>query len=353
MRHQLAAVLSAVFLGALPATASAGPVAPPQTQSGQAQADRAMAASIQDWLAEATQWSSAYTALMDARVDRLTGLMDGGNRLMDLLNARKEREARTWVQSWAVEQKAAFAADYDAYGSLPPHPPAAPPSLGSEAEELRQDYIVLRDRVGSLLIQTQTSGETYIDLVVAAASGRPNDLRALGSGTFTVMTAHLQAENVMMENVRGQAGEPNYYFTNCMLESNLAMIAWARASEQRILGKPVDLAAVANDMRAHTATARQAADDLVTSVDQTGQMLASEPGLQGTPLFANLTGALATLRRNAEVEHLIADEMDRLARAMQAGDQAGQEASTVALNRLVDQRLALYQQRQALIAGTA
>lgn len=353
MRHQLAAVVSAVFLGALPATASAGPVAPPQAQSAQSQSDQVMAATIQEWLAEATQWSSAYTALMDARVNRLTGLMDGGNRLMDLLNARKEREARTWVQSWAVEQKAAFAADYEAYGALPPHPPAAPPMLGSEAEKLRLDYVVLRDRVGSLLIQTQTSGETYIDLVVAAASGRPNDLRALGSGTFTVMAAHLQAENVMMENVRGQAGEPNYYFTNCMLESNLAMIAWARASEQRILGKPVDLAEVADTMRVHTATARQAADDLVTSVEQTGQLLASEPGLQGTPLFANLTGALETLRRNAGIEHQIADEMDRLARAMQTSDQAGQEASTLALNRLVDQRLALYQQRQALIAGTA
>lgn len=346
MRHQLAAVLSAVLLSASPAAAMA--VTPAATQE---QADQAMAASLQDWLAEVTRWSSSYTALVDARVERLTGLMSGGGRLIDLLDARKEREARAWVQTWAAEQKAAFAADYEAYAALPPHPPAVPASLsGREVEELRTDFVTLRDRVGTLLIQTRTSGEAYVDLVVAAASGRPNDLRALGSGAFTVMVAHLQAENMMMENVRGRAGEPNYYFTNCMLESNLAMIDWARAAEQRALGKPVDLAVVGGSMRAHTTAAREAATDLMTSVEQTGQILASEPGLQGTPLMATLTEALETLRQNAAVEKLIADELDRLARTMETSDQDGQETSNANLERLVGQRLALFQQRQTLIA---
>jgi hypothetical protein len=346
MRHLLAAVLSAVLFDASATTASAA-TAP----VSQVQADQAEAATIQAWLAGATQWSGRYTDLMDARVNRLTALMDGSNRLIELLNARKSREARAWVQTWATEQKAGLAADYDAYGALPPHPPAAPAAIdGAEAERLRQEFITLRDRVGTLLIQTRISGEAYIDLVVAAASGRPNDIRALGSGAFTVMAAHLQAENVMMENLRGEAGEPNYYFTSCMLESNLAMMIWARAAEQRTLGKPVDLAAAGAAMRSHTAAVRQASADLKTAVDQTEEMLASEPGLQGTPLLANLTGALATLRMNATVEGQIADALDRLAAAMEASDQAGQEAGTANLKNLVDRRMALFQQRQALIA---
>lgn len=345
MRSCLAAAFSVALLLGSPAAAVAEPPA---------RQDQAMAAVAQDWLAEATRWGSAYTALMDARVNRLTGLMDGSTHLMNLLDARKQREARTWVQAWAIEQKAAFAADYDAYAALPPHPPELPAAIGgTEAEELRQGFVTMRDRVGTLLIQTRTSGEVYIDLVVAAASGRPNDLRALGSGTFTVMAAHLQAENVMMENVRGQAGEPNYYFTNCMLESNLAMMDWAHAAEQRALGKPVDLGATGNSMRAHTTTARQEAADLETSVAQTRQMLMSEPSLQGTPLLTTLLGALDTLRMNAGVERQIADEMDRLAHALEASDQAGQEASTANLTRLIDQRLALFQQRQAMLAGAA
>lgn len=345
MRNHIVVAFSAVLLLAVPAVALAG--------APQAQTDQAVAATAQDWLAESTRWGSAYTGLMDARVNRLTGLMDGSARLMDFLDARKEREARAWVQAWAIEQKAAFSADYDAYSALPPHPPELPAAVGGrEAEELRRDFITMRDRVGTLLIQTRDSGEAYIDLVVAAASGRPNDLRALGSGTFTVMAAHLQAENVMMENVRGQAGEPNFYFTNCMLESNLAMVDWARAAEQRALGKPVDLAATGSSMRGHSDAARQAAADLVTSIEQTRQALASEPGLRGTPLLATLNAALETLKQNAGVERLVADEMDRLAGAMETSDQAGQEASTANLTRLIDQRMALFQQRQALIAGT-
>lgn len=345
MRSLLAAAFSAVLLIASPAGAA---TAAPQDPS-----DQAMAATAQDWLAESTRWGAAYTELMDARVNRLTGLMDGSTRLMELLEAGKEREARAWVQAWAAEQKAGFAADYDAYAALPPHPPELPASIGgSEAIELRQEFVVMRDRVGTLLIQTRTSGEAYINLIVAAASGRPNDLQALGSGTFTVMLAHLQAENVMMQNVRGPAGEPNYYFTNCMLEANLAMMGWARTAEQRALGKPVDTAAAANAMRSHAAAARQAAADLVTSIETTGQMLATEPTLQGTPLLTTLFGALETLRLNAAVERQVADEMDRLARAMETSDQAGQEASTANLSRLIDQRMALFEQRQALIAGT-
>jgi uncharacterized protein YdcH (DUF465 family) len=56
---------------------------------------------------------------------------------------------------------------------------------------------------------------------------------------------------------------------------------------------------------------------------------------------------------NAGVERQIADEMDRLAHALEASDQAGQEASTANLTRLIDQRLALFQQRQAMLAGAA
>lgn len=336
----------AALLLAMPAAAA------PAATTGASQ--EAAAASFQDWMRDITLWNGQYTALLHARITRFEGLLSGAEQLSNLLSTGKQRQARGWAETWAAGQKSGFAADYDAFTALPPHPPAVPAMFANEpmAVEMASKMENVRDRVGVLLMQTQQSGERYIDLVVAASSGRPNDLQALGSGTFTVMATHLQAENLLMENTRGKVGEPNFYYATAMLESNSAMVDWALANEQRMLGKEVDLAAVASSMRGHSGAAHQASEDLVVAADQAGRTVNTEPGLRGTPLLVSLNAVLDNLREAAGVEGQVADAMGRLATALEQSSDAGQQAVTEDVSRLIDQRLALFSQRQALLSGS-
>lgn len=321
---------------------------PPAVQSIEVQA-----ADMQDWLGRSGVWSAPYTAMIDQRTNRLMALGQGKDHVLNLLNAGKNREARSWAERWAAEQRAGMAAEYEAFSGLPPTPPPLPATIAMDPalQESARNLVELRDRIGTLLRQTQASGETYIDLVVAASSGRQRDLAALEGGHYTVLKAHLEAEILMLTATRGAVGEPNYYFSNAMIEANNAAIAWLELNRAIILGQPFDRAATVRRIREHAALSREAADDMTLSTTRTKQMLDNEPDLVGTPLYQALMPMVESLYRSAELERQIADQNVALAAATEANDVTAQNAVVAKAEVLVNERAAEFSRRQVMLAA--
>lgn len=333
-------------LGAPGAAFAAEPPARVQTLDAQA-------AAIQEWLGQGAAWAAPYTALVSERTNRLMALLRGGEQVVTLLNAGKRREARAWAERWAAEQRAGFAAEYDAFSSLPPTPPALPPSIAADAYMIETAAALpeLRDRAGTMLRQTQTSAETYVDLVVAAASGRAADLSALDGGGFTVMLAHLEAETLMLESTKGPAGEPNYYFSGAMIEANNVTQAWLEHNHAVVMGRPIDRAATVRRMRAHATLAREAADDLTLTTTRTRQMIENEPDVRATPLYVAIMPVFDSLLRSADVERELADQNMALATATEANDASAQTLIAAKIEAVVDRRVTEFTRRQTLLAA--
>lgn len=342
------AALAAMMLFAVTPAAAVAAEPPVAVQSIDAQV-----ADMQDWLGRSAAWSAPYTAMIGQRTDRLVALGQGKDQVLNLLGAGKTREARSWAERWAAEQRAGMAAEYEAFGRLPPSPPPLPATIAMDPSlrESAQNLTELRDRIGTLLRQTQTSGETYIDLVVAASSGRARDLAALDGGHYTVMQAHLEAEILMLASTRGPVGEPNYYFSNAMIEANNAAIVWLDLNRSIVLGEPFDRAATVRRIREHAALAREAADDMTLSTTRTKQMLDNEPDLVGTPLYQALMPMVESLYRSAELERQIADQNVALAAATEANDVTAQNAVVAKAEILVEERAAEFSRRQVMLAA--
>lgn len=311
------------------------------------------AADMKDWLGRSGAWSALYTALIDRRTERLTALIEGKDQVVSLLNAGKNREARAWAERWAAEQRAGMAAEYDDFGRLTPTPPALPQTIAADPSlrEAAQNLVTLRDRIGTLLRQTQTSGESYIDLVVAATSGRARDLAALDGGLYTVMQAHLGAEILMLTSTRGPVGEPNYYFSNAMIEANNATIAWLELNRAVVLGEPFDRATTVRRIREHATLSREAADDMTLATTRTKQILDNEPDLVDTPLYRSLMPMIASLYRSADLERQIASQNVALAAATEANDTAAQNAIVSKLQNLATERADEFSRRQVMLAA--
>lgn len=345
----LVAVSAAILALGLPTTGrSAEPPAASQSIESQA-------AQIQSWLAEASAWSAQYTALVDQRTTRLAALMEGGEQMRTLLDTGKRREARTWAETWARDQRAGFAAEYDAYGQLPSAPPPLNGAIASDPSmvEAHAGLVELRDRVGTLLRQTQTSGESYVDLVVAASSGRAGELVALDGGLFTVLLAHLDSENLLLAATRGPAGEPNFYFSNAMIEANRAAMAWLSHNRATTLGQPIDRVRTANLMRAHATASREAAADLVVATNHIRRLMNNEPGFSETALYATLNNAFESLLVSAGIEQDIADQNTALAAATESNDPVAQDQIARKIETLVNARGEEFARRQMLLAATS
>ncbi len=345
----LVAVSAATLALTMPGAARAAE--PLQT----AQSIESQAAHVQAWLAETSAWSARYTALIDLRTTRLGSLLEGGEQMRALLDAGKRREARAWAETWAREQRAGFTAEYEAFAQLP----TAPPPLGSAIAgdptmiEALAGQVELRDRIGTLLRQTQASGESYVDLVVAASSGRPGDLVAFDGGLYTVLLAHLDSENLMLRATQGPAGEPNFYFTAAMIEANKAAMVWLEHNRATILGQPIDRVRTATAMRTHAAASREAATDLVDATNHIRRLMDNEPGFSETPLYATLVAVFESMLVSASIEQEIADQNVALARATEINDPGGQEQIAGKIETLVNARAQEYTRRQTLLATTS
>lgn len=300
----------------------------------------ALAAAVQAWLAEVAAWGETYDAVTSSRADTLGRMMTEPVELIEMVESGDLAGARSWVAAWAPKTRRRLAADVETYRSLPTEMPAFPASVPMTPDHRARIEMMGQapDRIGALLISTGQSAETYIQLVEAAASGDVDDIERLGIGSYTLVAAHLEAEIVMMEALRGEEG-PVYEFRTAMIESNRAMIAWMLHEQAIGFGHDADPAAAAVAIRSHAAAARAAAIRMEQGIDVFERQTEADSAFQDTALAGLFDALFESMRESAEVEKRIAGQLDQLAAAVKADDvtaidEAGLQIETLAVKRI-------------------
>jgi hypothetical protein len=353
MRSLTTALLAAwLLLAAGPAAAGTGAAPTPASAPASAYGQQSEAAAIQDWLSRVAVWGQGYDAVTTSRSDTLLWMLDAPNALIDKLDSGSKAGAQAWVDTWAQQARQRLGADIEAYQRLSTAVPEFPRSIPMSAEhaERMETMAQAPDRTGALLISSGQASEVYIQLVERAASGRPEDMNRLASGIYVLMIATTEAENVMMEGLRGDRSEPNYHWRTAMIETNKALVAWMHHSSALLFEEPTDAAAVSAAIREHAANARSAARQMELMTDRVSSDMEANPALRGTELAAVLRRIFASIRQSAEVERRMAAELDALAGATLREDQPGVDASLARIETLTNDRIARDAERRQIMA---
>ena len=340
--------LAAASLALAGTAAVAGPApAPPPVRVQQS-----LPAAAHDWLSQVALWGQGYDAVTTSRSNTLLWMLDAPNILVDKLDTGNKASARLWATTWAAEARQRLDADIAAYERLPTALPAFPADLPMTAEhaERLETMSTIPDRTGSLLISSGQSGQTYIQLVEQAASGRPEDMDRLAAGIYVMMISTTEAENVMMESLRGRRSEPNYHWRTAMIEVNKALVAWMHHNKAVLFGEPSDAAAASRAIREHASNTRAAADEMDATTDQASANMEADAALQRSELAVMLRRVFASIRQSAEVERRMAAELDTLATATLGDDEAGSDASLARIETLTNERIAIDAARRQMMA---
>lgn len=298
-------------------------------------------------------WNTSYSDLVSQRGDQIIGLMDGGARVEELVSDGKTREARAWVETWARETRAAFATLDAVYGSLPPHPPTPPPLPGLErdAADTLLQQTELRDRVGTHLRQSTEISDRFIEHVVAAASGRETDMRALGKGYFELGIAQLGAENLMIVNSRPKAGQMGYYYSVSLEEANNAALTWMTFIQARTLERPADAADAARQIRASADASEAAARALKRGLVEYQAQVSTAPDLTGTPLRETLLFVVGSMDESADIEIRIAETFRHIADVVATDDVDAALTAYDPIEALINLRIEADRVRRARMTG--
>lgn len=312
-------------------------------------------AAVQTWLAEVAAWGQGYDAVVAQRTETMGWMIDQAGELMDKLDTAGASAGRVWARNFATEARRRLAAEMAAFQALPAEVPPFPASLpvGSTEQARLEAMQEAPERAGALLVTTGQSAETYIALVEAAASGDEEALIRLGKGVYTLLAAHMEAENVMMEALKGPPGEANYYWRTAMITSNQAMIAWMRHNQAVVLETTSDAPGAARDIRRHADETKAAADSMTAAVRRTESRMAASPEArsgEGAELMALFTALFASLRESATVESRLGAELDRLADAVLAGDETAEQEVMGRIDTLINRRIELDATRRQLMA---
>lgn len=343
----LASGLSAavLVLSNVPAYAAERPAAP------SAAAQAAEFASMQEWMAATVVWSEGYNQLTSRQIDTVAWLLDSADTLAAKLEAGGPQAARPWADAWAQQARARLAGDMEVYAGLSGQAPRFPSNLPRPPEVRSRIESINRsaEQVGNMMISANYASNAYIEIFVAAASGREEDLLRLDDASLGLLLAQLEAEIVMLQaNIEGTTG-PNMHFGRIQITTNRAMIRWISHKKRLFAGEPAEAAAAARDIREQATLARREVALMQTSITDLKDRMNRERELMATPLGAMLAKLAESLERSAALEIKVAGAIDELAAAVQAGDAPGEEAASIRLETLAGQRIALDSERRALV----
>lgn len=350
LRISGAALAALTCLLAATPVAAASPAGSPPTAALQRQDHPAQ---FDAWLSEIVVWNTGYSDLVNQRGEQIIDLMDGGAKVEELVNAGRTREARVWAETWARETTAAFATLDAVYGSLPPRPPTPPPAPGLEREmaDTLLQQTELRDRIGTHLRQSTEIADRFIEHVVTAASGRDEDMRALGKGYFELGIAQLRAENLMIVNSRPKAGEMGYYYSVSLEEANKAALAWMTFIQARSLERPADAADAAGQIRASADASEAAARALKRDLVEYHAQVSTAPDLTGTPLRETLIFVVGSMDESADIEIRIAETFRRIADVVATDDVEAALTAYDPIETLINLRIETDRVRRARMTG--
>jgi hypothetical protein len=220
----------------------------------------------------------------------------------------------------------------------------------AQARGLMRQQTDFRDRVGTLLRQSTETADVFIARVVAASSGRDEDMLALGKGFFELGITDIQSENLLLLHSRPDESQPGYNYSIALSEANEAAIVWMIYMRDSALGLDVDPAASAEAIRGHARTAADAATTLKARVARLARQVASAPELENTPLRANLLFIMDSMDKSADVELAIAAQFNTIADAVASGDVDAAAGAYTPIEALIAQRMAGDAERRARLS---
>lgn len=347
MKRIAAAVAAATLVLAAggPSLAASAPApAPPQTA--------AEAAAVQQWISSIAIWGQGYDAVTTRRTETLGWLLSSTDALVEKLDAGNKNGARAWVETWAVQARARVKSELDGYQALsatPPAPPRGIPISGIDRQRVQMMQLV-PDRTGAMMISTGQAAESYIELMVAAASGRDEDRARLGFGVYGLMIAQLEAEITLMQGLLGPAEDTSHHWRLAIIESDRAMILWLKHSRAVLFEEEPETEATAAGLRAHAAQMRIAAAECTRLSILRMQEIRRRPDLAQSDLGRMLLEVHVSVQRSAEVEQRLANAFDATAEALLKGDQAAAEALGDRVDALVTERVEIDTARRRMMA---
>lgn len=356
MRHGLTAVLIAAALAfGAPAAEAA---TPPQTAAEQR--------ATQQWLADLARWSEGYNTVMTRRAETLEWLSTSAQQLVVKIDAGQKEAARAYAARVAEEGRARLAAEMQAYQGLSTEAPVFPLAHQLQPSERRQmnTFALMPDRFGTMMIRTDQAGQTFIDHLVPATSGRPEDMKAMIDAYYGLSIARSEAAIAMTESARsngtaGPIGEALDRLRDIVIANERATILWTRFNRSVELGEPFNAAQIAADLRvqadlvrdASLAMARESNSELVT--------LRSTTSFVSTPMGQMMVQIHESFVRAAGVEYRAVRILEDAASAMEAFEAdpgvaaARLENLTNEYDTIITQRLEEEAARRRLIAQNA
>ncbi|MCS6624741.1 hypothetical protein N0B44_17635 [Roseibacterium beibuensis] len=294
-----------------------------------------------DWLSRLVAWGQGYERVLSSRGENLIWLITLAEELSAKVERGEKRDLRSLTASRAAEARARLQADITAYQALSTTMPEVDPSLPMTAahrEQIRK-MALTPDLIGTMLISTGQSSDSYLALYEAAGSGRPEDMARLGAGLLDMNAAQLEAEITMLSGALGNPEAPNHYFTLASIETNKAIIVWLKHRRALLFGEPVDGSRGAAGIRRHAGLVTDAAGRMDAATERLAQLLRSDPEVAASG-FGEMMGRLFVgFHEAAEIERDIAVELEAIAAGVEKGDLDAEDAASLRLDALVVRRI--------------
>lgn len=346
---------AALLLSAGPSAAAVASAPPAARQEASSAQVVETAAELQAWMAEVAGWTEEQTKVSNQMADTLVWLIEGADDLSLKLEEGGPKAARSWAAGWAEMARDRIADDLEAYSALSATAPRFPASLPRPPIVEAQLKTLSRtsEQMGNMVVAANYASHAYIAVLERAASGEEADLVRLDGARAGLLVEQLEAETAMLEALNENAEGPNLHFGRVQISSNKAYIQFFSHNERVYSGEAFDASATAKEMRDEAADIRREVAAMRSSIIEIRADLEAVPGMMATPLGAMLDQVTVSLHRSADIEAEMADAIDTLAGAVLSGSSDAQATAWGEVEGLLGERLALDDERRALVARGA